>query len=177
VDRRGDPSRGDRAGIVERLSGGRFALRSIDAERVIGLLTLALLFAGVLLIAAEFLDLFQVKIGASVIDEQSGGEHHSYALLLIGAVICGAGMAARSSEAWAPAAGAAALGGMVLLIAFIGDLPDATRTDLVRGARIASADPAAGFWVELIGASLALVSGAALAYLLGRRETGSDHQR
>ena len=109
-----------------------------------------------------------------MIDEQSGGEHHSYALLVIGVAVCAAAMLARAGEAWAPAAAAAALGGIVLLIALIGDLPDATRTDLVRGARVASADPAPGFWVELAGALLALTAGAALAYLLHGKTTDGE---
>jgi hypothetical protein len=167
----GTPDRGSSSGFSQRLATLRTG--RLGGARAIEILTIVLLAAGVLLIAVEFLDLFRVKIGAVVIDEQTGAERHSYALLLIGIAVCAAAMLARSLEAWPPAAGAAVLGGIVLAIALFGDLPDATRTDLVAGARLATAHPAAGFWVEVTGAILAIVTGAVLAYLL-RGRTGGD---
>jgi hypothetical protein len=168
---------GSSSGFSRRLATLRAGAGRLGGARAIEILTIVLLAAGVLLIAVEFLDLFRVKIGAVVIDEQTGAERHSYALLLIGIAVCAAAMLARSLEAWPPAAGAAVLGGIVLAIALFGDLPDATRTDLVAGARLATAHPAAGFWVELTGAILAIVTGAVLAYLLRGRTSGDEPDR
>jgi hypothetical protein len=67
--------------------------------------------------------------------------------------------------------GVAVLGAFALAFALIGDLPDATRSDLVRGARVADAHPAIGFWIELTGAALTLVSGLVLTRLLRRSST------
>src|SRR4051794_26711989 len=69
-------------------SSGRAALR----PAVSGLSTVSagLMVAGIagalLLIAADFTTLFQVKAVTAVLETRKGGEHHSYALLLIGIV-------------------------------------------------------------------------------------------
>jgi hypothetical protein len=128
---------------------------------------LALLGAG-LLIIAEFLNVFEIRAAGLVVKQQSGGDQHSYALVLIGAAILAATLAARSSEQWPPAVAGIALALIALAIALIADLPDATRTDLVTDGRLASAHPAVGFWIELTGAILSLGAGGALAYLLRR---------
>jgi hypothetical protein len=80
----------------------------------------------------------------------------------------GAALLARSTGAWPPAAAAAVLGLFALGIALIGDRPDTTSAGLTADRRLADADPAAGYWVELIGGILLTLGGAALALLLRR---------
>jgi hypothetical protein len=136
--------------------------------------TISALLGGGLLILSEFLDLFTIEVGQIGVKQQAGGTNHAYAMLIIGAGAIAATLLARSTEQWPPAAGVAALGAFAVAFALIGDLPDATRSDLVRGARIAEAHPAIGFWVELIGATLTLVAGLVLARQLRR---SGDYQR
>jgi hypothetical protein len=138
------------------------------------LATIAALLGGGLLILSEFLDLFSIEVGQIEVKQQAGGTNHAYAMLIIGAVTIGATLLARSTEQWPPAAAVAALGAFALGLALIGDLPDATRSDLVRGGRIADAHPSIGFWVELIGAVLTLVSGLVLVRLLRRKSERSS---
>ena len=130
---------------------------------------LALLGAS-LLILAEFLDLYRVQRGVVVVREQTGGDHHSYALLVAGVAAIAAVLVARTSGAWPPAAAAATLGLVALLVVVFGDLPDANSSGLTADARLAEADPAAGLWVELAGAILTTTAGAVLALMLGSRE-------
>jgi hypothetical protein len=146
------------------------AKRFRSAEALLGLATLAALVGGLLLIVAEFLTLFEISSRGLLVKEQAGGSHHAYAMLLVGVGTIVATLLARSTDQWPPAAAIAGLAVFAIAFALVGDLPDATRTDLVRGARLAEADPAAGFYVELAGAAVALLAGAALALLLRRRQ-------
>jgi hypothetical protein len=135
-------------------------------ERLVELVTALALLGGGLLIVADFLDLLRIEAGRLPVEQQSGGDQHSYAMLVIGIALIGATLLARSTGQWPPAGGAVVLAVIALAIALAGDLPEATRSDLVRGARLADADPAIGFWAELLGALLSLAGGAGLAYLL-----------
>jgi hypothetical protein len=132
------------------------------------LLTVAALAGGVLMVIGEFLTLFEVKSGTVVIASPTSGDHHSYALLMVGAATLAAVLLARSGAGWAPAAAAAALGVLALAILLIGDLPDATSSGFTAERKVAEAEPRAGFWMLLAGASTTLGSGIALTYLLRR---------
>jgi hypothetical protein len=132
------------------------------------LLTVVALLGGTLMILAEFLDVFEIRTAGVVIKQQGGGDQHSYSLLVIGAAVLAATLVARSSEQWPPAAGVMALSVLGLGLILLGDLPDATKTDLVTSGRLASAHPAIGLWVGLAGAAIAFVAGGALTYLLRR---------
>jgi hypothetical protein len=137
---------------------------------LIELATIAALAGGALLVLADFLDLFEIKTAAGlVVTQQSGGDQHGYAMLVIGIAAIGSTMLARSAEQWPPAAATAALGVIALALALFADLPDATRSDLVRGGTLAVADPAIGFWVELVGAAVTTAGGGALVFALRRR--------
>jgi len=89
-------------------------------------------------------------------------------MLVLGVGTIVATMLARSTEQWPPALGVVVLAGFALAFTLIADLPDVTRSDLVRGARIAEAHPAIGFWTQLAGATIAFVSGLVLLRLLRR---------
>ena len=146
-------------------------------ERRLELLTIIALAGAGLLILSEFLTLFEIKSRGLVVKDQTGGPHHAYAMLVVGAAAIVATLLTRSTGEWLPAAGVAALGLFALGFVLIADLPDATRSDLVQGARLASADPAIGLWTELAGALMLLASGAALTRSLrprGDQATGSE---
>jgi hypothetical protein len=90
----------------------------------------------------------------------SGGNRHSYALLVLGLLAAvmawGAGVG-RS----APAALALTVVGLaVFAIVLIGDLPDVTETGEI-GLRFeqAEASPASGFYLSLLGGAAALLAG------------------
>ena len=138
------------------------ALASSDS--LIGLFTALALIGALLMIVAEFVDLFQVKQGATVVFDKTAGSHHSFSLLVMGIAVTGAAFMARAGEAWPPAAGIVVLSLIALGIILIGDLPDATSSGL--NLQNGSADPASGLWLELGGALCALGSGLALTYLL-----------
>jgi hypothetical protein len=149
-------------GLVELLRG-----------RPVELLTAVALAAGALLVVSDFLDLFRIETGGVVIKEETGGASHSYALLVIGIGIAAAALVARSTEQWPPAAGVLVLAVASLAIWLFGDLSEATRSDLVRGGKLGDAEPATGFWVELVAIVLALATGSLLTLLLRRRARDS----
>jgi hypothetical protein len=138
--------------------------------RPLELLTLLALVGGGLLVISEFLTLLEVRTRLGVIFDQTGGAHHSYALLVIGLGVITAALVARSTEAEAPALGVAALGALTLGIVLIGDLPDVGSSGITRNGQLGDANAAAGFWVELAGSLVAIAAGAALWALFRRRE-------
>jgi hypothetical protein len=144
------------------------ASQLVAGEHRLELVAVIALAGGTLMILGEFLTLFEVKRGSVVVAEQSGGDHHSYAFLVVGSASLVAVLVARSGH-WPPAAGVAVLAALALAIVLIADLPDATSSGLTAGSRPAEAEPAAGFWVQTVGASIALASGVAMTYLLLNR--------
>jgi hypothetical protein len=141
-------------------------------------LRIALLLAGfaggVLLIAADFLTLFQIKVVTTVVKESTGADNHSYALVLLGATaLLMAYGAARGSR---PALLAlAALGLVTAFVVLAIDLPDVRRTGVV-GERYSDAAASAriGFYVETLGLALLLVSGVGGLLLTGERSRRPD---
>jgi LPXTG-motif cell wall-anchored protein len=90
---------------------------------------------------------------------KTGGDQHSYALILLGlgALAMGLGAALGRSR---PAAGAlVGIGVLVLAIAMLGDLPDTRETGLIGAAYEAEAKSGAGLIYEVVGAGLAIVAG------------------
>jgi hypothetical protein len=152
--------------VIARIAGRAGAL--VRGQSAIEILTVCALVGGGLLIMAEFLDLYQVKQGAVVVQRETGGDHHGYAMLVAGVAVIGATLLARATDAWPPAAAASGIGLAALALALFGDLPDATSSGLTADVRLAQADPAAGFWVEVVGAMVTFVSGALLARKLSR---------
>jgi hypothetical protein len=149
------------------LRGGTTFLRR---ARLVELATIVALAGGALLLLADFLDLFEIKTATGiVVKQQSGGGQHGYAMLVIGIAAIISTMLTRAAEQWPTAAATVALGLIALGLALFVDLPDATRSDLVRGGSLADAEPALGFWVELVGAAVTSAGGAALAYAVRRR--------
>lgn len=153
--------------------------RTLAATGWVGLSVLALGTGSfVLLVAAELAPVYTIDVGGLPCDRveftltdlcsPTGGERHSYALVVLGVLALlmtwGAGVG-RSRPA---AAALAATGLAVLAIVLIGDLPDVTETGEI-GVRFdeAEASPAGGFYLSLLGGAAAL--GAGLIGLLARR--------
>lgn len=134
----------------------------------LGPLPAALLFAGLagglLLVAAELSTIVEVSVAGSVISRVSGAEQHSYALLVLGLLALSLAVAAVARASRAAALGLVGVGAVVLVVAFAGDLPDATRTGVTRDFARASAAPATGLYLELAGGVL-LVSTGVTAFL------------
>lgn len=130
----------------------------------------ACLVATGLLAASEFMDMFQfVPALGEALDGQSGGDRHSYALLIL-ALLAGAATIVLLATGVAALAGVIALAGAVSLIVFgTLDLPDVGSVgNLDDGVTVfaqVEAEPRAGFWFELMGALGLTVAGAWLALL------------
>ena len=172
--RRSDPALegGFRAesGPAERLRSGASAGARFLVARPLELLIVCALVGGGLLVVAEFLTLLQVKTRLGVIFEQTGGDHHSYALLVIGLAAIGAALIARLTEAEPVALGILALGLLALGIVLIGDLPDTGSSGVTRNGQLGNANAASGFWAELAGSILAILAGGTLWALFRRHE-------
>lgn len=170
-------SRGKAASGAALAALGRFA-RVILRQ---GPLALAVLLAGVtagaLLIAVEFTTFRSIRV-ITACDEIAapeqrdlcsitGGEQHSYALLLLGLLVVAFILAAVLVPSRPPAAGVAVVGVVVLLIALLADRPDVTATGLIGEAfSDAEARPGIGFWLEIAGGALAVATG---SFWLSRR--------
>lgn len=129
------------------------------------------LLGALLLLVAEFTELYTVHTAASTIPVRTVGTGHNdtYALvpLALLAAFLGIGVFTSGSR---PALLAIGLVGIVaLLIALLGDLPDAQRTGIWRPEFVyATATPSAGLYLETLGA-VVLVATCVLGFLgLGR---------
>lgn len=128
--------------------------------------------AALLLVVAEFLPLIDVVVGslATVQETVRGGSNHAYTLGLLGTLgILISLAAARGSR---PAAGALAVIGVAALVIALGvDLPDTRATGTLPQSLAyenARAQPAVGFFVEIIAGAALLAAGGALLFLSGR---------
>jgi hypothetical protein len=122
----------------------------------------------ILLIAAEFAAIYEIKVVTVVVDSVTGYDRHGIALGLLGlaALPMALGAARRASR---PAMLAlAVLGAGALFIAIAIDVPDVHETGRY-GDRYdeASADPAAGLYLESLGGALLVVSGGGMLLLGG----------
>ena len=139
------------------------------------------LLAAVLLLVSEFTTLYTVQVatnGASI-DSISTSSHDSFALIPVALVVVvltlGAGLLGSRLSLLA----LGALGIVTLLIALVGDLPDAQATGVVAiGMHYASAksSPSTGLYLETLGAVLlVIVSGSGLLIAgSARRRSGSE---
>ena len=130
------------------------------------------LAAALLMVLTEVSNLYAIEVDTATCSdladvdladkcETTGGEQHSFALVLIafltGVMAVGAGLGGSRP------AGIALIGAgvIVLAITLIGDLPDTTETGEV-GSNFTSAhaEKGAGFWFELLAGVLAVLAGA-----------------
>jgi hypothetical protein len=129
------------------------------------------MLAGALaLTVAEFMTLYEIRAVTAVPDggAQSVGGHHAYALLIVGVALVPMSIGAVRGGSRPAAVAALVLALVAVAITLAVDLPDLNETGLIgRTYDQAQARPRAGFFVESLGAALALVG--ALATLLFRR--------
>ena len=136
------------------------------------LLPIACIAAAAALFASEFMTVFQLTPsgGEPLCQVQASGRHHfALGILAIFAVIGVLVAVAWASKPAAIAVGV--IGFLALLLFLIIDLPDAGNVGTLGGCSPttngafleATADPQAGFWLELVGSLALALSGAALA--------------
>ena len=159
---------GSRPRATKDYSIGEVARFGLDLPRA-GLLAL-LVGGALLLIVGEFLTVREIHAGGAIPagGTTSGGSHHGYALGLIGLALLPMawGAVVGGSRPAAIAALVLALGaaGVVLFI----DLPMLDETGLLgRTYELAEARPGPGFYVQSLGAALALIG--AVGTLVFRR--------
>ncbi len=136
------------------------------------LLVLACAAAAAMLGASQFTDLFHLTPpGGEALEAVDAADQHGYATLVLAIfalILIAVTVVARSEQLAQMAAVAIAVCGLVALLIFlIGDLPDVNNVGTLDDPRQsfidAEAKPVAGFWLELVGALVLTVCGAALA--------------
>jgi hypothetical protein len=123
------------------------------------LLGVILLGAG-LLIVAEFLPLYEIRVVTAVPKggHHTVGGHHGYALLVIGLALIPMAWGALRGGSRPAAIACLVLAVIALFVALAIDLPDLNETGLIgRTYDQAEARPRVGFFVETLGATLALL--------------------
>ena len=113
-----------------------------------------------LLIVAEFLPLYEIRTITVVPagGQKSTGAHHGYALLVVGLAMLPMAWGAVRGGSRPAAFALLALGLIALFVALVIDLPDLNETGLIgRTYDQAEARPRVGFFVETLGATLALL--------------------
>lgn len=156
-------------GSSESRSRLRFVRGLAGGSRAVLVLAVA---AGLAMIAAEFLLVFSVDVGATSCEATaspdvsdfcatSGGERHSYALVLLGLFTLAMAWGATVGRSRPAGVALVLVGAVVLAIGLLGDLPDASSEGII-GTRYesASASPGLGLWLELVGGVLAAAAGA-----------------
>jgi hypothetical protein len=142
-----------------------------DAAVRAGVLAAGLLGA-LLLVVAEFTTLFQVHTAASAgpVRSVSTGSHHSYALIPIALLAAALAVAVFKLGSRPALLSIGLLGVAALLIAFLGDLPDASALGLVGSAAThyvnATSTPSAGIYMETMGAAVLIIASGAAFLLL-----------
>ena len=128
--------------------------------RLNALLLGAMLLGAVLLIVAEFLPLYEIRAVTAVPEggHHSTGGHHGYALGVVGLALLPMAWGAVRGGSRPAAIAALALSLIALFVALAIDLPDLNETGLIgRTYDQAEARPRIGFFVETLGATLALL--------------------
>ncbi|MDQ6836630.1 MAG: hypothetical protein M3016_10640 [Actinomycetota bacterium] len=134
------------------------------------------LLGALLLLVAEFTPLLEVHtaLQRAPVASVTAGSHHSYALIPIAilAVLLHAIVWRTRNRIGLLAAGV--LGLVALLIALLGDLPDAQAQGVVGSVAthlsVATAAPGTGFYLETLGSVLLLITAAAGLLLLAPPE-------
>ncbi len=142
------------------------------------------LVGALLLIVAEFTSLYQVHTAASPLPVKivGTGDNDSYALIPLALLAAGLGYAVYRSGSRPALLAIGIVGLFALLIALLGDLPDAQATGLVGTPTShfvnASSTPSAGLYLETLGA-VVLIATCVLGFMMlgrpePRRRAGGD---
>jgi len=140
------------------------------------LLPITCIAGGALLVVSQFMDIFTLNsAGPTAQALISSADQHWYTMAVLGiyAILATVGAVVLGSK---PLAVSVAVAGLAALILFLLiDLPDAGKTGTLTSETVsfltAEADPAGGFWTELLGALVLTICGGAFATL------GSDELR
>ncbi len=158
------PSRGAITGSIGGDSGAPGGRRRELSRGIRAGVLAGTLLGSLLLVVAEFTTLFTVHVETSSapIKTVTTGSHHSYALIPI-ALLAAALAVGVFRDGSRPALMAIGLLGIVtLLIALLGDLPDANATGLAGSSRTqfvsASSTPSAGLYLETLGAVVFVIT-------------------
>ncbi|HEY5318639.1 MAG TPA: hypothetical protein VIJ20_11690 [Solirubrobacteraceae bacterium] len=129
------------------------------------------LIGALLLLVAEFTPLYKQDSATSRIALHTvrTGSHHAYALIPVGLLAIVLAFGASRSAGRTPLLALGALGILTILIALIGDLPDADASGFVTGFVKAKDVPQVGFYLETLGAAVLVVTCAAGLLLTGTR--------
>jgi hypothetical protein len=136
-----------------------------------GLILAGTLLAALLLLAAEFTTLYEVHVATSStpVKSVSGGSNHAYAMVPLALLAAALGVAVARSESRPALLAIGVIGVVALLIALLGDLPDAHATGLAgspaAGYINASATPSAALYMETLGAIL-LIATCGLGFMM-----------
>jgi hypothetical protein len=134
-------------------------------------LLIVVVAGAVLLIVAEFLPLYEIRAITAVPagGRTSTGSHHGYALLIVGLAMLPMAFGAVRGGSRPAAVALLVLSLIALFVALVIDLPDLNETGLIgRTYDQAEARPRVGFFVETLGATLALLG--SIGILLFRPE-------
>ena len=131
----------------------------------------AAVLGGLLLLYAETLHLYRIVTPSGSVSNapgsvRTGGDQHSWAFAVMGVAAAGSAVLARVTRQRLPALAATLLGAIALLVALTVDLPDVTAAGVTTQLEVGSADPGAGFWIELVGALVLTAGAGILAALL-----------
>ena len=147
------------------------------------LLVLACAAAAAMLGVSQFIDIFHLTPpGGEALKAIQASDQHGYATLVLAIfalILLVIAMAARGEQLGQVAAVAIAVCGLVALLIFlIGDLPKVNNVGTLDDPRQsfidAEAKPVAGFWLELVGALVLTVCGAALATMRPDRSGATE---
>jgi hypothetical protein len=123
-------------------------------------LLVPLVAGAVLLIVAEFLPLYEIRT-ITVVPEggrKTVGAHHGYALLVVGLAMLPMAVGAVRGGSRPAAFALLALSLIAVFVVLFIDLPDLNETGLIgRTYDAAEARPRVGFFIESLGATLALL--------------------
>jgi hypothetical protein len=134
------------------------------------------LIGAALLLVAEFTPLLKVRSSASshVIQTVSTGSHHTYALVPVALLAAALAYGIWQTRSRLALLATGVLGLLALLIALLGDLPDAQASGLIGNATTkfatATSSPSIGLYLETLGAVILLVTAAAGLLLLAAPE-------
>jgi hypothetical protein len=128
---------------------------------------------GALLIAADVLTLIAIKVLTVSKASISGGSHHSYALVVLGAFALIMALGTLRGRSRPAMVALAVIGLIALAITLVIDLPDVHDTGTY-GQRFedATASPQLGFYAETLGAVLLLLAGGGLLLMAPRGVAG-----
>ncbi len=145
-----------------------------------GTVVLVAAIGALLVLVAQFIPLYHVHVptGSAPIKTVGTGANHGWAPVPI-ALVCFALAAAVYRHGNRTALlGLAVLGVATLLIALLGDLPDAHATGLIGSSASQYVEgvssPSAGLYLETLGAVLLLVSGGVGFLMLGSARSGIE---